>query len=328
MFSFPFSGPFSYLTGYLAILVGAGMTILVQSSSVFTSALTPLVGLGVVKIERMYPLTLGSNIGTTATGLLAALAAPSDKLAAALQIALVHLFFNISGIVLFYPIPRTRWPIGMAKKLGEITAKYRWFAVLYLIVMFFIIPGLVFMLSLINAFLLALVLALCFLIGSLVFMLTILQRRCQNHLPKCLQTWDFLPKCMRSLEPMDKLLSKISSIFTKCICKKLCCKKSSKTVTKECGEQKLKEESVPKPIYTGALPTTVLPNNDDVTITLSEESLLSNDEINKEKSPQSSNISVKSFKEPESGYVTQNPTPSVSVFPSRAVSLTSIDERL
>lgn len=56
------------------------MTILVQSSSVFTSALTPLVGIGVLSIERMYPLTLGANVGTTFTSLLAALAAPPEKL--------------------------------------------------------------------------------------------------------------------------------------------------------------------------------------------------------------------------------------------------------
>ena len=37
-----FPGPFKHLTGYLAILVGAGLTMLVQSSSIFTSALTPL----------------------------------------------------------------------------------------------------------------------------------------------------------------------------------------------------------------------------------------------------------------------------------------------
>lgn len=39
---FPF--PFGWVTGYIAILVGAGMTFIVQSSSVFTSAITPLVG--------------------------------------------------------------------------------------------------------------------------------------------------------------------------------------------------------------------------------------------------------------------------------------------
>ena len=77
-----FPGRLAYFTDYIAILIGAAMTILVQSSSVFTSAMTPLVGIGVIELERMYPLTLGSNIGTTATGLLAAMAASSDKLVA------------------------------------------------------------------------------------------------------------------------------------------------------------------------------------------------------------------------------------------------------
>ncbi|XP_044079428.1 sodium-dependent phosphate transport protein 2A-like isoform X3 [Siniperca chuatsi] len=77
--------PFTWLAGYLALLVGAGMTFLVQSSSVFTSAITPLIGIGVISIERAYPLTLGSNLGTTTTATLAALASPGDKLAAATQ---------------------------------------------------------------------------------------------------------------------------------------------------------------------------------------------------------------------------------------------------
>ena len=65
-------GKCAYFTGYLAIFAGAGLTIMVQSSSVFTSTLTPLVGMNIISLERMYPLTLGSNIGTTTTGLLAA----------------------------------------------------------------------------------------------------------------------------------------------------------------------------------------------------------------------------------------------------------------
>lgn len=59
----------SLIVGYIAILIGCLMTILVQSSSIFTSALTPLAGIGVISIERIYPLTLGSNIGTTTTGI-------------------------------------------------------------------------------------------------------------------------------------------------------------------------------------------------------------------------------------------------------------------
>ena len=115
-FNSDFPKPFGFLTGYVAVLVGMGMTILVQSSSIFTSALTPLVGLGLVSVERIYPLTLGANIGTTATGILAAMASEPDRLAPALQISFCHLFFNLSGILIFYPIPQLRRvPTDLAK---------------------------------------------------------------------------------------------------------------------------------------------------------------------------------------------------------------------
>ena len=41
-----------------------------------------------------------------------------------------------------------RWPIGLAKKLGDTTARYRWFAAAYLAIVFFILPAFVFVLSL------------------------------------------------------------------------------------------------------------------------------------------------------------------------------------
>merc|ERR1711936_97705 len=104
-----------WLTGYLAMLVGAILTVLVQSSSVFTSTLTPLAGAGLVSLERAYPLTLGSNIGTTSTSLLAAMAAGGEHAKESVQIALVHLMFNIIGIALFYPLPFMRWPISLAQ---------------------------------------------------------------------------------------------------------------------------------------------------------------------------------------------------------------------
>lgn len=43
-------------------------------------------GIGVISIERAYPLTLGSNIGTTTTAILAAMASPGEKLANSLQV--------------------------------------------------------------------------------------------------------------------------------------------------------------------------------------------------------------------------------------------------
>ena len=97
-----------WLTGYLAMAVGALLTFLLQSSSVFTSTLTPLAGAGLVSLERAYPLTLGSNIGTTTTSIIASLAADSTRRQPSLQIALVHLFFNLSGMLIFYVVPAFR----------------------------------------------------------------------------------------------------------------------------------------------------------------------------------------------------------------------------
>ena len=206
--------------GYLAIIVGGALTFLVQSSSVFTSAITPLVGIGVISLKRMYPLTLGSNIGTTTTGLLAALTAKSTKqLRLVLQIALCHFFFNIFGIVLWYPIPiLRRVPIRGAKILGNTTAKYRWFAVVYLLLVFFIIPAAILGLSFAHIWAMGGVLIFIAAVLVVVIIINILQSKKPEALPQKLRSWEFLPAPMRSLEPYDKVFRKLSFL-----CK--CCKK-------------------------------------------------------------------------------------------------------
>jgi len=126
------------LNGYLNIIVGAGMTIAVQSSSIITSALTPLVGVGALPLEDMLPLTLGANIGTTCTALLASIVIGTQ---AAVQIALCHLFFNIIGILIWYPIPRLRKvPVDAARWMGSMTMSLRWFPIAYIFTAFFLIP--------------------------------------------------------------------------------------------------------------------------------------------------------------------------------------------
>ncbi|XP_069947694.1 sodium-dependent phosphate transport protein 2B [Cherax quadricarinatus] len=194
---------FPWLTGYIAILVGAVTTFIVQSSSIFTSTLTPLIGIGVITVERSYPLTLGSNIGTTTTALMASMAGEGEGLVYAIQIALVHLFFNIFGIMLFYPIPFMRFPIPLAKSLGNTTAKYRWFAILYLILMFFLLPGFVFLLSLGGSLALYIVGLPIVIILFLVVIINILQRKKPSFLPAFLQTWNWVPRPLRSLQPYD-----------------------------------------------------------------------------------------------------------------------------
>jgi sodium-dependent phosphate cotransporter len=123
---------------YIAMLIGMGLTILVQSSSITTSALTPIVGMGVIQLEQMLPLTLGANIGTTFTAILASLVSSSVN---ALQVSLCHLFFNLSGIIVWYPIPFMRnIVLKGARILGKATRIWRLFPLLWIGVMFFALP--------------------------------------------------------------------------------------------------------------------------------------------------------------------------------------------
>ncbi|KAG7166439.1 Sodium-dependent phosphate transport protein 2A-like 2 [Homarus americanus] len=221
-----------WLTGYIAIFVGALMTFVVQSSSIFTSTLTPLIGIGVITVERSYPLTLGSNIGTTTTALLASMAGEGDGLVYAIQIALVHLFFNIFGILFFYPIPFMRFPIPLAKKLGDTTAKYRWFAIFYLVFMFFLMPGFVFLLSLGGSLALYIVGVPLVITLVFVFIINILQYKKPSLLPRFLQTWNWLPMPLHSLQPYDAC------------CLALPCCKSCRVA--DAGNNELSSVEVPK----------------------------------------------------------------------------------
>ena len=130
--------------GYLNIIIGTFITIMVQSSSITTSTLTPLAAVGLINLEDMLPLTLGANIGTCLTGIMAATVVTSNPVQA-WQVALCHLFFNIFGIVLWYPIPLLRKiPLDGARFLGKMTTNPKWgkvFPLVYTFVVFFIIPG-------------------------------------------------------------------------------------------------------------------------------------------------------------------------------------------
>ena len=212
--------PFGPLTGYLAIVSGAVLTFLVQSSSVFTSTLTPLVGVGLITLERVYPLTLGANLGTTTTALLAAFASDPSNAAqfrASIQIALCHLFFNLTGVLLFYPAPCMRWPLNMSRCLGRTTAKYRWFAVFYLLLMFFALPAAVLTLSLAGTTAFLVVSAPLIVVSGLIIVINVLQRKVPKVLPGIIRDWNALPLWMHSLSPLDKFICKL------CTCLCCCC---------------------------------------------------------------------------------------------------------
>ncbi len=91
-------------------------------------------------LRSLYPVTLGANVGTTISALLASLASGSS---AALTVALVHTTFNIAGIVLFYPIPKLRdLPIHLAERMAEVAARRRSVVLGYVLSAFVIIPAL------------------------------------------------------------------------------------------------------------------------------------------------------------------------------------------
>ncbi|XP_011812783.1 PREDICTED: sodium-dependent phosphate transport protein 2C [Colobus angolensis palliatus] len=203
---FPF--PLGWLGGYLALLAGAGLTFALQSSSVFTAAIVPLMGVGVISLDRAYPLLLGSNIGTTTTALLAALASPADRMLSALQVALIHFFFNLAGILLWYLVPALRLPIPLARHFGAVTARYRWVAGVYLLLGFLLLPLAAFGLSLAGGTVLAAVGGPLVGLVLLVILVTVLQRHRPAWLPARLRSWAWLPLWLHSLEPWDRLVTR------------------------------------------------------------------------------------------------------------------------
>ncbi|OEE35020.1 Na/Pi symporter [Vibrio anguillarum] len=124
------------------ILSGSIVTVLVQSSSTTTSLMVPLVGTGVLKVRDVYPFTLGANIGTCITALLAATAVSGEFAVFALQIALVHLTFNVLATVLIYGVPFLReLPIKGAEMIAEMATKNKVVVAGYLLSVFIIMPG-------------------------------------------------------------------------------------------------------------------------------------------------------------------------------------------
>ncbi len=127
----------------VAMIVGVVVTVMVQSSSITTSLLVPLAGAGILPLQQAFPITLGANIGTTVTALLAALAATDENAAAGLTIALVHLLFNLTATVLIYPVSRIRnIPLAAARKMADIAVVSRKWALIYVVLLFYVLPAL------------------------------------------------------------------------------------------------------------------------------------------------------------------------------------------
>ena len=114
------------------------LTALIHSSSVTTSLTVPLITAGVLTLEQVFPYTMGANIGTTMTAVLAAIGTGQPT---ALAIALTHFLFNSIGVSIFFPFPPIRRiPTNLARLLAAQTLKSRWYALGYMVITFFAIP--------------------------------------------------------------------------------------------------------------------------------------------------------------------------------------------
>jgi sodium-dependent phosphate cotransporter len=126
----------------VAMLLGMAVTTMVQSSSITTSLLVPLAGAGLITLEQAFPITLGANVGTTVTALMAALATTGVNARAGITIALVHLLFNLTGTVLIYPVERIRRiPLAAARGLADNVAESRRRAIVYVLAFFYGVPA-------------------------------------------------------------------------------------------------------------------------------------------------------------------------------------------
>ena len=120
-----------------AMAFGIILTIMVQSSSITTSTIVPLAGAGVVRLHQLYPFTIGANVGTTVTALLASLTLNVTAMVA----GFAHLFFNIFGIIIIFLNPLLKnIPLDLADWLSEKAVDNRYIPLFYLLLFFFILP--------------------------------------------------------------------------------------------------------------------------------------------------------------------------------------------
>ena len=124
-----------FKTGFRALLLGALITALVQSSSVTTSMIVPLAGAGLLNLYQVLPYVMGANIGTTITAMLAALSLGEVTGVAA---AFSHLLFNICGITIFYPLKKI--PVRIADWFAGIAQRSPAAPITLIVVMYILLP--------------------------------------------------------------------------------------------------------------------------------------------------------------------------------------------
>ncbi len=127
----------------IAMGVGCLVTAMVQSSSITTSLLVPLAGVGIITLQQAFPVTIGANVGTTLTALMASLAVSGPNAHTGVEIALTHLAFNLAGTFLIYPwAPVRNFVLASVRGFAEIATRSKAVAISYLLILFYGLPAL------------------------------------------------------------------------------------------------------------------------------------------------------------------------------------------
>jgi len=127
---------------YLAMASGMGVTVVTQSSTITTSVLVPFAGAGILTPAQVYPVVVGSNLGTTFTVVFAAFAVVGQDAKIGLQAAFVHLIYNLFAIIVIYVIPLLRpVPLLCAENLARVASERRWVLAVYIGTVFIAMPA-------------------------------------------------------------------------------------------------------------------------------------------------------------------------------------------
>lgn len=105
---------------WLGVLLGALVTMVLQSSSVVSGLAVVLVQQGVLPPEAAIAIVIGASAGTTVTALIASI--PMDAFAR--RAAWMNTFFNLTGVLLLWPwvTPFAQWALGLAESPAQAVA--------------------------------------------------------------------------------------------------------------------------------------------------------------------------------------------------------------
>lgn len=124
------------------VLAGLLITVLVQSSSTTTSLAVPLAASGKFSLWKIFPYTVGANIGTTMTALIAAFGFSGVERTAGMTAATVHLLYNVFAMIVIMGIPFLRpIPVKAATWIGNLGASNKLYVVLWVLGVFVAIPA-------------------------------------------------------------------------------------------------------------------------------------------------------------------------------------------